>query len=124
MDMMEAWEPTFDQLNEIYQKYFSLKNVDVTIDNKFGLISLICFLTKQARVKKPDATCLQVLEKVNAPTTEEHFCACPNGDFIKGLAIICEDYMKTKGDFMTFGMKSSKEMVAKIREILGTELPF
>lgn len=32
--------------------------------------------------------------------------------------------MKTKGDFMTFGMKSSKEMVEKIREILRTELPF
>lgn len=122
--MDTAWEPTFDQLNELYQKYFSLRNVDVTIDNKFGLISLICFLTKQARVKKPDATCLQVLEKVNAPTKDDPFSACPNNLFIRGLAIICEDYMQTKGDFMTFGMKSSKEMIAKIREILGTELPF
>lgn len=124
MDMMEVWEPTFEELNEIYQKYFTLKNVGVTIDNKFGLISLVCFLTKQARVKKPDATCLQVLEKVNAPTAEDPFSACGNPDFIRGLAIICEDYMQTKGDFMTFGMKSSKEMVAKIREILGEELPF
>lgn len=115
---------TLSQLNEIYQQYFSLRNVHTSIDNKFGLISLVCFLTKQARVKKPDATCLQVLEKVNAPTKENPFLACPDGDFIKGLAIICEDYMLTEGDFMTFGLKSAKDIVNKIREILGTELPF
>ena len=122
--MDTAWEPTYKDLQEIYQKYFSLSRVCTTIDNKFGLISLVCFLTKQARVKKPEATCLQVLEKVNAPTAEDPFKACGNPDFIRGLAIICEDYMQTKGDFMTFGLKSSKEIVAKIREILGEELPF
>lgn len=124
MDMMEAWQPTYDELNEIYEKYFSLKNVAVTMDNKFGLISLICFLTKQARTKKPDATCLQVIEKINASTSTNPFVACNNQDFLKGLSIICEDYMKTKGDFMTFGIKTSKEMIAKIREILESELPF
>lgn len=124
MDMMEAWEPTAEELNEIYQKYFSLKDVGVSIDNKFGLISLICFLTKQARVKTPNATCLQVINKINAPTKEDPCRASADDRFLRGLAIICDDYMQTKGDFMTFGIKTSKEMVAKIREILYTHLPF
>lgn len=117
--MMEAWEPTYEDLSKEYAEYFSLSYLNCDLEEKFGLISLVCFLTKQARVKTPDATCYQVLMKIISGEENQH-----NLQFIRGLSIVCADLMTHSNKFLTFGMKSSKEMVSKIKEILHTYLPF
>lgn len=115
---MDAWEPTLNDLRDYYQRYFTLGCLATDIGNKFALISLICFLTKQARVKTPTATCEQVIRKIVGDSNSN------SAGLLKALSVICEDFMRNTSEFMTFNFKSSKEMVSKIKEILNTELPF
>lgn len=61
--LMEYYEPTLNDLREYYKDYFSLGCLACDIGTKFALISLICFLTKQARNKTPNATTWQVIQK-------------------------------------------------------------
>jgi hypothetical protein len=44
-------------------------------------------------------------------------------NFIKGLAIVCEDLSYDCTDFPTFGLKG-KEILIKITEILKSYVPF
>ena len=39
-------------------------------------------------------------------------------------SIICEDFMLHTTNFLTFDLKTSKDMINKIKEILSTWLPF
>lgn len=115
---MEYFEPTYEELEERYS-YYSLSGLNTTIENKFGLISLICFLTQQARKKNPDATCYQVIMKIMDNADNKYTL-----QFLRGLSIVCSDFMKNTTEFATFGLKSSKEMVSRIKEIIDTWLPF
>lgn len=116
--MMEAWDLTLTDLRSIYNKYFSLACLNVPPDVKFALISLICFLTKQARKTNANATVEQVLKKI---LPENHQVS---KGLLNALVCICDDYLLTNDDFNTFGAKSAKEIVLKIREILDKEMPF
>ena len=117
--LMEYYEPTLNDLREYYKDYFSLGCLACDIGTKFALISLICFLTKQARNKTPNATTWQVIQKVRKGK-ESH-----NSErILRGLAVICDDFMRNTTEFLIFDMKSSKEMVDKINEILDKELPW
>lgn len=116
---MEEWNPSYKDLEEYYRKYFSLANLNTDIGSKFALISLICFLTKQARMKNPDATCYQVIMKIINGEENSY-----DMKFIRGISIICDDIMKQCTEFLTFDIKTSKDMVKKIKEILNTYLPF
>lgn len=109
--------PSYEELKGIYSKYFSLGKIAGDINNKFGLISLIGFLTKQARQKNPDATCYQVIMKVTEGKSLPQ-------EYVIGLAIVCEDFMYEVKDFNTCGCKSAKEMIVQINNILDNWLPF
>lgn len=109
--------PSYKELKDIYSKYFSLGKIAGDINNKFGLISLIGFLTKQARQKNPDATCYQVIMKVTEGKSLPQ-------EYAIGLAIVCEDFMYGVKDFNTCGCKSAKEMIVQINNILDNWLPF
>lgn len=109
--------PNYEELKGIYSKYFSLGGIAGDINNKFGLISLVGFLTYQARQKNPDATCYQVIMKV---TEGRYF---PQ-EYVRGLSIVCEDFMYGVKTFNTCGCKSAKEMITQINNILDNWLPF
>lgn len=112
-------KPTYQELSDIYSKYFSLGYLNTDTGSKFALISLTCFLTRQARLKNPDATPYQVLMKIIGDTPENK-----SWEFVKSISIICDDFMKQTSDFLTFEMSTSRDMVLKIREILNAYLPF
>ena len=56
--------PPYDELRKIYSKYFSLGYLNTTINNKFALVSLICFLTFKAKSNKPDVTHYKVIKSI------------------------------------------------------------
>lgn len=112
-------EPTMNDLKEYYKQYFSLGCLACDIGTKFALISLICFLTKQARNKTPNATTWQVIQKIRQGKESHN-----SEGLLKGLAVICDDFMRNTTEFLTFDLKSAKDMVAKINEILDKELPW
>ena len=94
-----------------------MRNMGADINNKFGLLSLVGFLTDKARQKNPDASCYQVLMKV---TSGRNF---PD-EYLKGLSIVCEDFMYNVKSFNTCGCKSAQEMIVQINNILDNWLPF
>ena len=109
----------YKELREIYNDNFSFQGLDVDITHKFALISLICFLTSQARKKNPDATCYEVITKIEGDCNLDVY-----QKFLKGLSIVCESYMSNNEEYPLFDMKSSKEIIAKIKSILVTWVPF
>ena len=97
---MEYYEPTMNDLKEYYKQYFSLGCLACDIGTKFALISLICFLTKQARNKTPNATTWQVIQKIRQGKESHN-----SEGLLKGLAVICDDFMRNTTEFLTFDLK-------------------
>lgn len=106
----------YNDLKRVYSENFSLGYLNTDIKNKFALISLICEVTRMAKSKKPDITHYQIVYKMC-----EEF-GLPD-DFIKGLAVVCEDFAYGCTEFITFGLKP-KEYVKTIKDILRTYMPF
>lgn len=117
---MDAWNPSYEVLEKEYNKYFSLSGLNTDISNKFALISLICFVTQKMRKQNPDVTCYSTIMKIVGDDTVNDYYL----EFLRGLSIICNDFMLHTKEFMTFDLKSSKEIISKIREILSTWVPF
>lgn len=110
----------FKQLQQFYSDNFSLGYINASgrssIENRFVLISLICYVTFKYKLKDPDTTYYGIITKLNK---DIHL---PE-DFIKGLAIVCEDFAYQCQDFPVFGLKGN-EIVKEIKNILSTYLPF
>lgn len=107
---------TYKQLEAIYNQYFSLGNLNININNKFALISLICYIVTSMRKKQPDVTYYQVVHKICDGRGFED-------NFINGLAIMCESFGYGCKDFPTFNI-APKDMVKTCRDILESYMPF
>lgn len=112
---MDIVSLSYEELQQIYRKYFSLSNLGGDINHKFALISLVCWLTNKIKESKPDWNHWKTLYKINNGTLPE--------DFIKGLSIVCSDFGYCCTNFPTFGIEE-KKIPAKIKEILAEWLPF
>ena len=113
MDIIKT--PPYEEMQEIYNKYFSLGFLGDDISNKFALISLTCYLTEKLKEKKPDITHWSVLYKLSNGSVPEYY--------LKGLAVICSDLSYGCKEFPTFDLKG-KEIPDKIKELLNQHLPF
>lgn len=114
--MTDQNSPKFEELHSYYMRNFSMGHIDADINSKFALISLICYLTFKAKAKRPDVTHYQVimqLSKTN-PLPE---------NFVKGLAIMCEDFGYGCTEFPTFNIKPN-EIPQTIQRLLGLYKPF
>ena len=107
---------SYKELEAIHSKYFSLGNLNININNKFALISLICYITTSMQKKQPDVTYYQVVNKLaeGTGTTE---------DEVKGLAIMCENFGYGCTDIPTFGIKPA-DMSKTVKDILNKRMPF
>lgn len=108
--------PPYDELRKLYSKCFSLGHLNTDINSKFALISLICFLTFKAKSTKPDVTHYKVIKSITRDTFYPE-------DFLKGLAVVCEDFSYGCSEFPTFNIKP-KDIVKTIKDLLDTYLPF
>lgn len=110
--------PPYEEMQRLYEKYFSLKFLGNNINNKFALISLVCYLTNKLKQKKPDVTHWSVLYKINQTGGN----SLPE-DFLKGLAVVCSDFSYGCTNFPTFEVPD-KEIPSKIKELLKMYVPF
>ena len=114
---MEYYDMTYEEMKDIYNENFSLGYLNVDVNNKFAVIALTCHLTMKAKQQKPDITPYKILMQITAkdPLPEK---------FIKGLAIMCEDFMYGCTEFPTVGIKTPAEMAKQIGKILHEYIPF
>ena len=113
MDIIK--KPHYEELQKIYNEYFTLSYLGHDINKKFALISLTFYLKYKLSEKKPDITHYQILKKIIGEQVPE--------DFLKSLAVICSDFGYQCSEFPTFGLED-KQIPAKIKEILNEWLPF
>lgn len=111
----------FDELKKFYSEHFSLGYINASnnrsnIENRMVLISLIDYVTYKAKLKNPDVTHYQIIMKLSQGLGL-------SDDFIKGLAIVCEDFAYSCKDFPTFGLEG-KNILKEIVTILKSYLPF
>ena len=119
VDFIISGKPTYKDLQNIYSRWFSLGGIAGEVDNKFALISLICVLTNAQKKKNPNITCYEIIQTVLSKGNN----SMPD-DYIYGLSIVCEDFLKGSTKFNNCGLKTAKDMVIKINEILNNWLPF
>jgi hypothetical protein len=105
---------SYEELKDLYNRYFSLNNLGADINNKFALISLLCYVYNKMRTKNPNVTPYQIIMKIDANTPR---------NFAMGLSIMCEDFSYMCSEFPLFGLKGN-QITAKIKELLSNILPF
>lgn len=113
----------FNELRKFYSEHYSLGYLNLKesdghtpFERKLILISLLCYVVEKNKPKNPDLTHYALLYKFNK-TLE-----LPD-DFIKGLAIVCEDFSYQCHEFPTFGL-TGKKILEEINAILKTYVPF
>lgn len=108
----------FDELRRFYNENYSLGYINNShnLADRLALISLICYVTYKSKLKNPDTTHYMIIMKISKNL------GLPD-EFIKGLAIVCEDLSYDCTEFPTFGLKG-REIVNKIVEILRSYVPF
>lgn len=111
----------FKELQRFYSENFSLGYINSghdrsSIEERFVLISLIDFITYKAKLKNPDVTHYEIIMKLSKNL------GLPN-EFIKGLAIVCEDFAYQCTDFPTFGLKGN-DIIKQAVSILKSYMPF
>ena len=111
----------FNELRRIYSDNFSLGYINSgnnrsSIENRFVLISLIDYITYKSKLKNPDTTHYEIIMKLNKNL------GLPD-EFVKGLAIVCEDFAYSCNDFPTFGLKG-QDIIKEAISILKLYVPF
>jgi hypothetical protein len=111
----------FDDLRKFYSENFSIGHINgdprrSSIENKFILVSLICYVVSKSKLKNPDTTYYEIVAKLSQNL------GVPD-EFIKALAIVCEDFGYDSKSFPTFGLKGN-DIIKEIRRILNTYIPF
>ena len=114
---------SFQELKRFYSEHYSLGYLNLpaanghsSFERKLILISLINYITYKTKLKNPDTTHYNVILKLS-----QHL-ALPD-EFLKGLAIVCEDFGYNETEFPTFGLKG-QDIVKEVVEILKSYLPF
>ena len=113
----------YNELRQFYSEHFSLGYLNLTesdghspFERKLILISLLCYVVEKNKPKNPDFTHYALLYKLNATL------GLPD-EFLKGLAIVCEDFSYQCHEFPTFGLQG-KKILEEIIRILKTYMPF
>ena len=105
----------------VYQKVFSLGNLaSDDMNEKLVLISLVALVTQKMREKDPLTNPLKLLMQITGQIKDNSFFY----QFLESLSIIVEDFMYGCKKFDPCGLKSSQEIINRIKEILSTWLPF
>ena len=112
---------SFDDLRRFYSNNYSLGYINSgngrsSIENRFVLISLINYIHYKTKLKHPDTTHYEIIMKLSKNTGL-------SDEFLKGLAIVCEDFSYCCDDFPTFGLKG-QDIVKEVVSILKSYMPF
>ena len=113
----------YEELRRFYSENYSLGYLNIpstkehnSFERKLILISLICYVVEKNKAKNPDFTYYSFLYKLNTTLNLPE-------NFIKGLAIVCEDFAYQEHNFPTFGLEG-KKILEEIILILKTYVPF
>ena len=117
--MLSKTTKLYNELNDVYDEYFSLKYLSCTIQEKFTLINLLALLVYKAKEHDKTVSTIDVLNKILDNKIDNY-----DIKFIYGLSIIVDDFMQDSNIFDTCGLKSAEEIIIRIKNIIDYYLPF
>ena len=113
---------SYEDKRDVHSRVFSIGvlNGIISVNDKLILLSLISLMYLKLREKNPDVTPLKILMQITGQRKDNsHFYF-----MLEGLSILVEDLCDKCNVADSCGLKTSQEIVSKIKEILNTWLPF
>lgn len=110
----------YEDKRKLYLRLFSLGNFGADINNKLILISLVSLTYLKMKEKNKDLTPMDILIKITGEKDKTSYFY----QALEGLSILVEDFCYAGNLADSCGLKSSQEIINKIKEILSTWLPF
>jgi hypothetical protein len=112
---------TYEEKKDIYLKEFSLGNFhSKNVNEKLILVSLLSVVYIKMKEKNQNITPLEILISITKQKSD-------NSSFyqmLESLSILVEDFCYDCDKSESFGLKTSQEIINKIKEILNTWMPF
>lgn len=111
----------YEDRRDVYQRTFSLGYLaSEEMNDRLVLISLIALVYQKMKLKDKNITPLMVILKI----TGEKDKGSVYYQFLESLAIIAEDFSYGIKKIDACGLKTSAEIINKIKELLNTWIPF
>lgn len=110
----------YEDKRQVYQNLFSTGYLSLKLNDKLVLISLIALAHQKLKIKTPDLTILKFLIKLTNPSEED----ASFRSFLEALSFLVEDLTYGTEVFDSCGLKTSQEIITKIKELLSQWLPF
>ena len=115
-------DASYDDKRSLYSSFFSSgTQTSGKMNNKLVLISLICLVSQKMSVDNKTVTPKDVIEKIVAHTLNYNDSY---DHYLIGLSIVCDDMMNGVTEIDSFGLKTSGDIINKIKSILAEWLPF
>ena len=105
----------------LYEMNFSMGYLSSTnLNERLVLVSLVALTYQKLKLKEPYITHLDILIKITKqPKDNSGFYL-----FLEALAIMAEDFSYGVKSIDACGLKTSQEIINKIKELLNTWIPF
>jgi len=112
-------EPTFEHKATYLQKWCALDNTHMSGEDMLTLISLVNMFVVAKRKTAPETTPLQILNTILGHS-EMH------GDnwVRERVALMCGMFLTPNSKFRSFGLTTKEEIIAEIKRLVGTWIPF
>lgn len=111
----------YEDRRDVYQRTFSLGYLNSEeMNDRLVLVSLVALVYQKMKLKDKDITPIKVLVKITGEKEEN----TTYYQFLEALAIIAEDFSYGMKKIDACGLKTSAEIINKIKEILNTWIPF
>lgn len=111
---------SYEEKKSFYLKTFSLGYFGDSTDNLMILLSLVLLTYLKLGKSNPKVTVLAILLKITGQTNDGSYYY----KMLESLSIIVEDLSHSNKNPNSCGLKNSKEIINKIKELLSTWTPF
>lgn len=105
---------------DVFSRTFSFGALSGDLNDKLVLISLVSLTYIQMRKKNPMITPFEILIKITGIQIDNSFYC----RFLESLSIVVEDFSYECKNIDSCGLKTSQEIINKIKELLDQWLPF
>lgn len=120
--VIDPHDITYEEKKELYNELFSVGTFTEakTLNDKLILISLVSYAYLQLKKKDNRVTPLKILVQITGNKADDSFFYA----MLEALSILVEDFCYFTDEADSCGLKTSAEIINKIKKILDSWLPF
>lgn len=104
--------------SNLYRDNFSLGYLGKNVNDKLVLVSLVSLVYIKTKAKNKNVKPIDILLKIRGKNKIPHL------SMLESLSVLVEDFAYDCTEADKCGMKSSDEVVKKIKELLSVWVPF